>query len=335
MRFVFAHCLFIVVLLAPVAALAGDVRYQVVGVLPFPESFRTLDRMPSDAIPRPRWLDGTLWDQLVYWELHPVERALDNRRTRVLTGEQVRGMEVFFSFPDETQETIEAWRTNTPDIERLFRRITNAFTTYRWDGTLHIYEEERSLSDGRIRIRNGSPDEFSDPERTLAHAATWAYFHPDGSFARWAHTDIVFNGNPDLWPDPGLNPQEFAEAYFDVLAHEFGHALGFGHVDDPASLMNAAYSAGASWTDRESIHAQVAYEIGPGVQYPGFVPSTTTAPGDLKGGVKDLVDEALDDLQDDSDGRQATETVPALPAAGVLLLATLLALLGRRRLRAG
>ena len=66
MRFVFAHCLFIVVLLAPVAALAGDVRYQVVGVLPFPESFRTLDRMPSDAIPRPRWLDGTLWDQLVY-----------------------------------------------------------------------------------------------------------------------------------------------------------------------------------------------------------------------------------------------------------------------------
>ena len=63
--------------------------------------------------------------------------------------------------------------------------------------------------------------------------------------------------------------------------------------------------------------------------------SATPAPGDLKGGVKDLVDEALEDLQDDSEGRQATESVPALPGAGVLLLATLLGLLGRRRLRAG
>ena len=51
--------------------------------------------------------------------------------------------------------------------------------------------------------------------------------------------------------------------------------------------------------------------------------------------MKDLVDEALDDLQDDSDGRQAPREVPALPAAGVLLLATLLVLLGRRRLGAG
>ena len=47
------------------------------------------------------------------------------------------------------------------------------------------------------------------------------------------------------------------------------------------------------------------------------------------------MDEALDGLNDDSDGRQATQEVPALPTAGVLLLATLLALLGRRRLRAG
>ena len=62
---------------------------------------------------------------------------------------------------------------------------------------------------------------------------------------------------------------------------------------------------------------------------------TVTAPGDLKGGVKDLVDESLEDLQDDSGGREATESVPALPTAGVLLLVTLLGLLGRRRLRAG
>ena len=55
----------------------------------------------------------------------------------------------------------------------------------------------------------------------------------------------------------------------------------------------------------------------------------------LDDGVKDLVDEALDELNDDSNGRQAAESVPALPAAGGLLLAILLGLLGRQRLRAG
>ncbi|MCY4600264.1 MAG: hypothetical protein OXF27_10135 [Acidobacteria bacterium] len=57
--------------------------------------------------------------------------------------------------------------------------------------------------------------------------------------------------------------------------------------------------------------------------------------GSLADGVTDLVDEALDELNEDSDGRQAAQEVPALPAAGVLLLAVLLGLLGRRRLRGG
>ena len=57
--------------------------------------------------------------------------------------------------------------------------------------------------------------------------------------------------------------------------------------------------------------------------------------GSLADGVKDLVDEALDELNDDSNGRQTAESVPALPVAGVLLLAILLGLRGRRRLRAG
>ena len=74
------------------------------------------------------------------------------------------------------------------------------------------------------------------------------------------------------------------------------------------------------------------------MQYPGLLRPTAAAPGDLKEGVKDLVDEALADLQDDSDesnGRQAAESVPALPIAGVLLLAIVLGLLGGRRVRAG
>ena len=65
---------------------------------------------------------------------------------------------------------------------------------------------------------------------------------------------------------------------------------------------------------------------------------TSGSPADgatIADGVKDLVDEALDELNDDSSGRQAAESVPALPAAGALLLAILLGLLGRRHLRAG
>lgn len=49
--------------------------------------------------------------------------------------------------------------------------------------------------------------------------------------------------------------------------------------------------------------------------------------------VKDLADEALDDLNDDADARNAAQPVPALPAPGVLLLATLLGLFGGRLLR--
>ena len=93
-----------------------------------------------------------------------------------------------------------------------------------------------------------------------------------------------------------------------------------------------------TWPDKERWLSQWAYAVGRGVEYPGFVRPTVPeppSPGSLSDGVKDLVDEALDELNDDSNGRQAAESVPALPAAGVLVLATLLGLLGRRRLRAG
>ena len=87
---------------------------------------------------------------------------------------------------------------------------------------------------------------------------------------------------------------------------------------------------------REAIPNRIAYFDGLGLDWSPYTRASGshTDGATLADGVKDLVDEALDELNDDSNGRQAAESVPALPAAGVLLLAILLGLLGRRRLRA-
>ena len=193
----------------------------------------------------------------------------------------------------------------------------------------------RELRDGIVRMRDGTPEEFADKPRTIAYAQTWRYEYPDGTFAKWAYTDIVVNPDPPGAPE---DPVELARWGIVVFAHELGHALGFSHVDNRNSLLYPYIYAEQTFSDTEILHAQLAYDIGPGVLYPGLIQPTVTVPGDLKEGVKDLVDEALADLQDDSDesnGRQAAESVPALPIAGVLLLAIVLGLLGGRRVRAG
>ena len=61
-----------------------------------------------------------------------------------------------------------------------------------------------------------------------------------------------------------------------------------------------------------------------------FKGDTCAAEDILSAGVKDLTEQALADLQEDSDERRTAEAVPALPVAGVVLLAMLLGLLGGR-----
>ena len=82
---------------------------------------------------------------------------------------------------------------------------------------------------------------------------------------------------------------------------------------------------------RETVPNRVEYFDGLALDWSRYIGRQ----GSLADGVKDLVDEGLDALNDDSNGRQAAESVPAMPAAGVLLLAILLGLLGQRRIRVG
>ena len=53
-----------------------------------------------------------------------------------------------------------------------------------------------------------------------------------------------------------------------LLAHEFGHALGFNHVSDRSAVMGGHY--GATFNQAEQYHARLAYEVGRGRPYCGW-----------------------------------------------------------------
>ena len=291
-----------IALLASTPSWAGDHERRVAGIVSFPDAIRdNLGRTPSDAVPRPAWLDDRLWRQLVFneWEK---PAGLETRRTQVLTCRQARTLDVYVrgTFGDALVYS-EAGRASWTPVFRML--IGDALGCSAFDGRITFGQGRRQLRDGRLNLELPSaadPGEFTgNYSNTLAFARTWSYRYQDDSFAEWAYSEIVFNANVDRneWLEEDI-PGEYK--FQRVLAHEIYHVLGFSHVSDPASLMHASYGSRADLDGGEPEHVLLAYRIGPGVLYPGFA-----------------------------------DVVPALPAAGILLLATLLGLLGRRRLRAG
>ena len=281
--------------------------------------------------------DRELWDAIVYDAYDrptpdPMSSGmkglpLGERRTLVIDDRTVPTIEICIQSSDEsyTGERLSAYAD-----EAWWERNILRFTNLDWRGSIDIASCSDDPGNGWVNVREGTLEEFDKfSDRTLAFASSWRTDDAHGVWGgdgNWYRSQIVWH------PD---KVHETTDAFFEkTLAHELGHVLGFLHAP-PGSGFAMVSGEQTTWPDKERYLAQWAYYIGPNVPYPGFVRPTATTPGDLEGGVKDLVDEALDELNDDSNGRQATESVPALPAAGVLLLAILLGLLGRRRLRAG
>lgn len=69
-----------------------------------------------------------------------------------------------------------------------------------------------------------------------------------------------------------------------VIRHEFGHALGFFHIDVPSALMNAKYAGGKDVSDAERYHAGVAYHRSAGNRDPDS-DAVTSTPLSVRSGI--------------------------------------------------
>ena len=277
--------------------------------------------------------DRELWDALVFDAYdHPtgkpgVKPALEERHTMVLGTGPATAFRLCIQSADEsyTGQRLQRY-AHTGWWEDQVRH----FVGYRWgSGIIEIGACTGDAPKWWIYVREGEPGEVND--MALAHAVSRHEADSSHVVGSWFSSEIVFHSAERV--------RETSEEWFEsTLAHELGHVLGLYHAPPSSGFVMLGGGARRMWPDKERWLSQWAYIVGRGVEYPGFVRPTAPEPpdpGSLSDGVEDLVDEALDALNDDSNRRQAAESVPVLPAAGVLLLATLLGLLGRRRLRAG
>ena len=222
------------------------------------------------TVPEPAGLNRERWDQLVF-NAHdqpgsspPFIEQLAQRRTLVIDREVVPGIGICV----QSEETSTTGRRLAPYAnESWWREQIQRWTGLRWNGEFRVAACTGTVPDGWIHVREDTEGRLSGNVAAAADSRREPHAHFRG---RWIASELFWN--PRVLPDTD-------EAYFETtVAHELGHALGFNHVVLGSGYVMAVGVA-SSFPEEESSLAQLAYQVGPDVRYPGLV--REDGPGDM------------------------------------------------------
>ena len=212
------------------------------------------------TIPQPPEMsayDRELWDALVFDAYdHPAEdsfgRPVEERSTAVRSRADVTAFALCLQSADESY-TGQRLATSGYHDPAWWRREVSFFTGWRWDGALTV----ENVCDPTWST--------SSPFRILVREA--ASGEKDGYTARTIGGPIALI----VW-DPD-QVRTVSDAVFEsVLIHELGHALGLWHAPFGSGFVMAQNGHPSARPEKERWLAQMAFEVGPDVGYPGVIP---------------------------------------------------------------
>ena len=279
------------VLLAGAAgADAGDVEHRVAGVVPFPAHERpgaNVD-IPDgrwQRFPQPAWVDGRYWDELVFDALESPDYT--DRRTHGLIDSELADLDIYIktTAPEEgvapiSEDMVTWWRRAIPEAVRQF-------TGQPWRGRLTTGTDSREIMDGLINVGIGTEEDFEDRDDYLcAVARTTVVQVPGRQFCEVGiHRDPLQSRRGRLWFSRGFAGQDHG-------ARTRARARAVSRLG-PGAIMYRATAPDRRYTRQLVDHAQLLYELGPGLPHPGFGPAIPeTTPDQWTGSVDQVTYDA-------------------------------------------